>query len=376
MFLKIRINAFLIFLLISVVINAVKGTNNIDVPKARIILVNPGIFYIRSIDQLIKDKILDTAILEFEAVFYSKCEIKRSDTDDYIKEKNLDYIKSSEVNGDLNNQTIYRINECSDQFRQIFENSDGIIFFGGWDIPPVYYGQKTKLTTDINTPNRHLFELSFLFHLLGRNQNPDHYGFLHTKPAYSVFGICLGMQSMNVATGGDMYQDIPSDIYRLDYVEDVLKIDPGKMHRNYNKHLYPENEINSHSYHKVKILDKDIKSALNVEDRFYPLVVSSHHQAVKKPGKDMLVAATSMDGKVIEMLRHKNFKNVFGTQFHPEFYTIYDPGSDKFKLSLLDKNPMTEHEMIKKNGSFNFHTNIWKYFSLKVIESKNSRSKN
>lgn len=341
--------------------------------KAKIVLVNPGVFYIRSIDFLVQTHVLDTALIEFESVFYTKSEVKYSDTDDYIRENKLHYILNREIYGNLNISTIYKKNDGTDDFREIFDNSDGIIFFGGWDIPPVYYGQKTELTVDINTPNRHLFELSFLFHLLGGNQNRDFKAFMRLKPDYMVLGICLGMQSMNVATGGDMYQDIPSDIYGLKYVEEILGQDKDQMHRNYYKSLYPEKEINSHSFHPIKILDKNTKSDFNLGDNFYPLVVSSHHQAVKNLGKNMVVAATSMDGKVIEMLLHKKYKNVIGTQFHPEFYTIYDPDSEKVKFNPGEMEPMTEHEMILKNASFQFHLDFWKMIQNKAILSKSQR---
>ncbi len=341
-----------------------------DSLKSKVILVNPGSFYIRSIDQLVNDKILDTAMLQFHAVFYSGSEIKKSETDAYMKKNGLEYIKSIEIDCDLDFISIYRPNECSSQFREIFKNSDGIIFFGGWDIPPAYYGQQTALTTEINTPNRHLFELSFLFHLLGGYQNSGHREFLIDKPSYVVLGICLGMQSMNVATGGDMYQDIPSFIYKKEYAEEVIKLDSDKRHRNYYKNLYPENEINSHSFHRIKITDDELRANLKIKDDFFPLVVSSHHQAVRKKGKDILFAGTSMDGKVVEILKHKKYNNVLGTQFHPEFYTIYDPESDKFKINPEDPEPMTEYQMLNKHNSFDFHRNIWKYFNERINMKK------
>jgi putative glutamine amidotransferase len=338
--------------------------------KAKIVLVNPGVFYIRSIDFLVQTQVLDTALIEFESVFYTKSEVRYSDTDDYIRENKLQYISNREIYGNLNISTIYKKNDCTDDFREIFDNSDGIIFFGGWDIPPVYYGQKTELTVDINTPNRHLFELSFLFHLLGGNQNRDFKGFMQLKPDYMVLGICLGMQSMNVATGGDMYQDIPSNIYGLKYVEEVTDQEKDNIHRNYFKNNYPEKEINSHSFHRIDITDKNIMKFLGIPKDNFPLVVSSHHQAIKNPGAGMVVAAKSLDGKVVEMMVHSEYKNVIGTQFHPEFYTIYDPDSDKLKLNPEDPEPMTEHEMIIKNNSFQFHLDFWKMIQNKAILSK------
>ncbi len=54
-------------------------------------------------------------------------------------------------------------------------------------------------TTD---PGRHFFEVSFLFHLLGGSRNESFKPLLDENPGYMVTGFCLGMQSMNVATGG------------------------------------------------------------------------------------------------------------------------------------------------------------------------------
>lgn len=136
-----------------------------QIEKPVIALVNPGSFYLKSINQLVKTGIIDTAKVSFEAVFYSKCEVKPEEANQFMIENNVNYIPVSQIDGNLSMENIYKENDCSLKFREVFNNTSGIIFFGGWDIPPYYYGQKTKLTTEIKTPNRHLFELSFLFHL-------------------------------------------------------------------------------------------------------------------------------------------------------------------------------------------------------------------
>jgi hypothetical protein len=61
----------------------------------------------------------------------------------------------------------------------------------------------------ITDPHRHYLELSFLFHLLGGFQDESFLPLLEERPEYPVLGICLGMQSMNVATGGDMIRIFP-----------------------------------------------------------------------------------------------------------------------------------------------------------------------
>lgn len=369
------VNAKILLIVISICLTGIyelSAANNpvfSEVSKAKIILVNPDSFYLKSIDFLVSLNVIDTTLINFEAVFYTKCEVNSDHGKKFKLDHRINYLEISEVDGTLNVDNIYTENDCSDDFKKYFTNSDGIIFFGGWDIPPAYYGQKTELLTDIYTPNRHLFELSFLYHLLGSYQSNDNFELLTSNPKYMVLGICLGMQSMNVATGGDMYQDIPQDIYGLKYVEDVLSLDANKRHRNYNRNLYTDKELNSHSFHHVKILDKEI---LKLSGNSNPLVVSSHHQAVNKIGKNLIVAATSIDGKVVEMLRHKKYSGVIGTQFHPEFFTLYDPDSRKVKTGPNDE-IMTEHEVLIKNGSYQFHIDLWKYFQQKVLESANKK---
>lgn len=342
--------------------------------KTKIVLINPDVFYLKSIAYMTKNGIINANDIEYLAVFYTKSEIKYSEAKNFVKENNIKCVKFKEIYGNLDINSIYTKNECTDDFRDVFKNSDGIIFFGGWDIPPVYYEQKTKLTVGIKTPNRHLFELSFLFHLLGGNQNSSFNNFLEEKPNYPVMGICLGMQTMNVATGGDMYQDIPSDIYELKYVEDVLTLGADQMHRNYNKQLYPEADINNHSFHHVKIINKELRKKLKLKNEFNPMVASSHHQAVKNLGKNIIVAATSMDGKVIEMLVHKKYPNVIAPQFHPEFIYLHDPDSKKRKFHPDEKEMLTEHEVLVKNNSYQFHLDFWELFikSVKTFEKSNT----
>ena len=338
-------------------------TNNENSDKTKIILVNPGVFYLKSLAYLTDNKIIDIKNLEYEAVFYAKNEISYDDAEIFLKVYDISYIKLKKVEGNLTKDNLYKDNSCTKSFIELFENSDGIIFLGGADIPPVTYDQKTNLLAGIKTPNRHYFELSFLYHLLGR-VNDKYKPLLKQNPGYVIFGICLGMQTMNVATGGDMYQDIPSDIYGLKYVEDVLALDENKIHRSYWRQIDTDNNLNNHSFHKIKLVDNQFfinKFKLNKNDQ--PIVVSSHHQAVKNIGKGFKVVATSLDGKVIEALHHKKYKNVLGIQFHPEFYGLHNPVSKKVKMKTSDKELLTEHELMKQAGAYQFQLAYWKYFS-------------
>ncbi|MCF6240784.1 MAG: gamma-glutamyl-gamma-aminobutyrate hydrolase family protein [Bacteroidales bacterium] len=339
-------------------------TDSLPEHKTRVILVNPGVFYLKSLVYLTENKIIDIKNLEYLAVFYEKAEISIDNAKKYVEDNHIDYIKFQVVSGNLSPENLYRSNDCSDSFKKLVNESDGIIFLGGWDIPAKVYGQKTSLLTGIHTPNRHYFELSFLYHLLGRTGSTETEALLDKKPDYVVFGICLGMQSMNVATGGDMYQDIPHDIYGLDYVEDVLAMDKDNIHRSYWGNISTDKNLDNHSFHRIKFTDtKFWTKGFGIKKTEMPYVVSSHHQAVKNIGKGFKIIATSLDGKVVEGLKHKKYKNVLGVQFHPEFYTLHEPDSKKMKIKPSDTELMTEYEMMKRLGGYDFQVKYWKYFS-------------
>ena len=339
-------------------------SKTIQTDTTKIVLVNPGVFYLKSLTYLTDNKYIEIDKLEYQAVFYSKSEVSYDKAKQYIVDNNITNIKLQIVEGDLNKDNLYQENSCSKSFYQIFKNSNGIIFLGGWDIPPYLYNQKTNILTGIYTPNRHYFELSFLFHLLGGSQNKQHKAFLKEKPNYVVSGICLGMQSMNVATGGDMYQGIPSDVYELIYVEDVLKLDINKIHRNYWRNIDTDSALNCHNFHKIKFAkSKLFTEGLGLKADCQPMVCSSHHQAIKNMGQGIRIEATSLDGKIVEAISHKKYKNVFGVQFHPEFYYLYDPDSKKVKMKPTDTILMTEYEMLLKYKSFDFHKKYWQFFS-------------
>jgi putative glutamine amidotransferase len=353
----------LIVVLLSIQLNVIYAQKSTNTEKNRVILVNPGVFYLKSVAYLTDNKIIDIENVEYQAVFYTKNEISYDEAEKFIKENDIPYISLTQIDGDLTSENLFKENSCTESFIQLFENSDGIIFLGGWDLPAGSFNQKTSLLAGIKTPNRHYFELSFLYHLLGR-EGDEYIPLLEKKPDYVVFGICLGMQTMSVATGGDMYQDIPTEIYGLSYVEDVLALDKNKIHRNYWRNISTDKALDNHSFHQIKLINNQFFTnnfGLNKNDK--PYVCSSHHQAVKTVGKGFEVAATSIDGKVIEAIYHNKYKNVLGVQFHPEFYYLHDPDSKKFKLNPNDVKLLTEHEIIMSLGGYAFNLKYWKYFS-------------
>jgi putative glutamine amidotransferase len=161
-----------------------------------------------------------------------------------------------------------------------------------------------------STPVRSLYEYALLSFLL------DHHSpYLARRPDYLVVGYCYGMQAMNVALGGTLWQSIPVELYRQQYVEDVIAAGPENMHRNYHLAVYPTPvELYRGWFHPLKTVTESpwIKNEPGV------YVLSNHQQAVRELGQNLRILATSQDGKVAEVMQHTRFPNVLAVQGHPE----------------------------------------------------------
>lgn len=165
---------------------------------------------------------------------------------------------------------------------QYAERLDGLIISGGKDIPPSLYGEQAIPATDALSEDRPLFEIA----LVRRFREMD-------KP---VLGICYGCQLLNVAFGGTLIQDIPSQVGN------------GVKHRR-------TSSAEAHARHVVTVRKgsrlRGILGVGGVE------IVSSHHQAVKQPAPGFRVTADAPDG-VIETIELENARFFVGVQWHPE----------------------------------------------------------
>ena len=334
-----------------------------DSDKTRIVIVNPDLDYVQSFVFLVENGIINIPELEFVGIIYEKSNHKYDEIKKYLGENRYPYFKIEKVNGSLKPGTLYKRNSCSNEFLRLFNESDGILFLGGPDIPSVTYESKTNLLTRITDPHRHYFELSFLFHLLGGSQNQSFPPFLEENKDYVVNAFCLGMQTMNVATGGTLYQDIPSEIYGLIYVEDLFDLDPDKQHRGYNGNLHPDNEMIWCNFHRIRLKkEMFLVKEMGLDADEFPYVLSSHHQAIKEVGRGLKIAAESMDGQIVEALEHIEYENVFGVQFHPEFRELYDPNSERVRININDENMFTLNDILIEKSAVQFHRKYWEYF--------------
>ena len=272
---------------------------------------------------------------------------------------------------------LFRENLWTPQFREIFATASGIIFTGGMDIPPALYGQGISLLTEPTTPARSRFEISFLFHLLGGGQNPAFTPFLAARGDFPVLAICLGAQSLNVATGGTLIQDIPSEVYGQKTVEEVLAAGPDRVHSGvYLEKLYPNDSELTYAFHRLRLGGDSVfvrRMGMAGGDR--PYVATAHHQAIAKLGAGLRVTATSLDGKIVEAVEHDLFANVLGIQFHPERHTLYRKGFFQRQKTgaPLDFNPL---DFLQAHPpSYSFHLAIWKWFAEQVKAQNNKKSR-
>jgi putative glutamine amidotransferase len=256
--------------------------------KKYVILTNPTVQNLKTVQYLVNAHLLDVnRKIKFVGVYYEGQNYDFSQTRNYIDENGLKNFYLHEVRGALNESNIFDDNNCVADLKTIFENSVGVFFFGGPDIPPAVYGEENTRSV-VTDPNRHLFESTFLYHLLGGYQNENYQPFLQNRPRYLVTGFCLGMQTMNVATGGTLIQDIPAELFGAETPDAALKIGRANLHRNYWQEIVQDTLLMSCNLHTIAFTDNHFfGDIVNVPKRWSPRVYSSHHQAAEKLGKGM-----------------------------------------------------------------------------------------
>jgi len=330
----------------------------------RLTILYPSIGSLKALVGLRKQGLLSIKNLNVVGIYHKQEKTDYQKSKDFIKEEKIDWLEFFELNGDIHKDNLFKNNPLSDEFKKIFDDSDGIIFFGGADIPPYIYNDRANLHTIITTPVRSFMELSFIFHLIGGFQDPDFLPFLESRPEFPVLGLCLGMQSLNVGTGGTLVQDIWSETYGKTYVEEVIELGKDVWHTNPFSRLYPEKDLFPYIFHPIRLKAKGmLVSVMGMTPSDTPYILSAHHQMAKNIGKGFRVTATSMDEKVIEAIEHEYYPNVLGLQFHPEFASIWD-SKITYKFTPDDVDKITVIDFLRgKPPSINFHKKIWEWFT-------------
>lgn len=325
-------------------------------PGKILIITDPTVAKLINIKNLVDLKILDIPGLKIIGLYNTNQKYDFSESSRFVKNNKMAYLELKGISMNIPIDSLFCRNGCSAVFNDLFLNSDGIIFTGGEDIPPFLYHEKTSLLTNI-LPFERLYELSLMYHLIADNPQPVK-AFLEEKPDYFVFGICLGMQVMNVASGGTLFQDIPMEIYHYDNAEDILKQPKENRHRNYLTNIQNSEKLIGTNFHTIRIDTACFLSKIyDFKTKPAPLVASSHHQSVNEIGRNLKISAFSPDGKVIEVIEHTIYPNVFGFQFHPEYKFIY-AASPESKTSIST----TAHDELSQND-IDFNIALWKYVS-------------
>lgn len=336
-----------------------------------LLLIHPTEKNVSSFRSLLNEKIIPISVPYKIIGVYHKNEIyDYNKTADYLKINAIKNVILYCINGSISQDSIFYKNQMHNDFISLINASDGAVFTGGPDLPPYIYNEKTLLNTLIEDPYRHFMEISFLAHLLGTSRNKAVQPLILKKPKYAVLGICLGMQSMNVAAGGTLIQDIPSQLYQINSVEEVLLLPEAKIHVNYHEKLLPTGEIFWGTMHPIVFVGSNtnfnnyLKHQINV--------VSAHHQCVGQLAEDYETIAFSTDLKVPEIIVHKQFPHVLGVQFHPELLAIYDDKLHlKFKLNA--DSIIFSEEYAGKKGLL-FHYDLWKMFATMLEQSCKTRN--
>ncbi|HSA96233.1 MAG TPA: gamma-glutamyl-gamma-aminobutyrate hydrolase family protein [Acidobacteriota bacterium] len=333
----------------------------------RLAIFNPEVFNIRALAELRKQKILDIPDLIVVGVYHVKQRDDFSGSRKYVAENRLDWFKFHAVTAEVSEPALFRTNAATPDLALILKKTDGLIFFGGPDIPASVYGEKTSLFTEITDPFRHYLEVSAAFQLLGGSQDPKFKPLLAARPDFAVLAICLGFQTLNVGTGGTLIQDIRADAYGKTTVEDVIALGPEQWHTNPYRALFPLDKLMGYSFHSLQLGDGSVfVKEMGFKSADHPRILSAHHQAIGKMGQDLLATASSRDGRIIEAVEHRTFKSVLGVQFHPEHSALWDPeprfgmkpGEERTSLlAILEGTP----------PSLAFNKAIWAWFASKLV---------
>lgn len=167
---------------------------------------------------------------------------------------------------------------------RLLDHLSGLILSGGADVDPALYGQERHEKLGRVIPERDAFELALAREALRRG--------------LPILAICRGQQVLNVATGGTLVQDIPSQI-------------PG------SKVDHDPDTERWATVHQVTIRPGTrLREILGTET---VAVNSFHHQAVDAPGTGVVVSATAEDG-VVEGIELPGQPFAVGVQWHPESF--------------------------------------------------------
>lgn len=174
------------------------------------------------------------------------------------------------------------LDEAEQLAGEILDGCDGLLLSGGTDVDPKIFGEIPHTALGRVDGPRDPFEITLAREAIRRDM--------------PVLGICRGLQVLNVALGGTLVQDIPSDI-------------PGSVaHENGEDRLAIGHVVDIAPGSKLAQLLSATRVGVN----------SFHHQAAKSLGHGLVLSATSPEDGIVEGLEMPDLKFVVAVQWHPE----------------------------------------------------------
>lgn len=170
------------------------------------------------------------------------------------------------------------------------EALDGLVLQGGADVSPLTYGELPLKSEWEGDRIRDTYEIDLLEEFKSAG-----------KP---VLGICRGLQLINVAFGGTLYQDI------------------SEQHEDKLTHYSPD-AYDQH-FHSISFVPGSGLAQL-YPDLHGARVNSIHHQAVRRLGNELAIEAVSVPDELVEAIRWHGPSYVVAVQWHPEFHDPRDP---------------------------------------------------
>lgn len=166
---------------------------------------------------------------------------------------------------------------------RLLDGIDGLLITGsGPDLPPRLYGERQRYRFPLVSERRADFELELVHQARTRD--------------LPLLGICGGMQTVNVACGGSLFQDIPSQVqHAMDHRQKAKAV---------------------HVSHAVSVAPNSLLRA--IVKRATVMVNSSHHQSVKNVGPPLRASAVAQDG-IVEAIEAPAQRFLLAVQWHPEF---------------------------------------------------------
>lgn len=177
---------------------------------------------------------------------------------------------------------------------------DGLLLTGGQDVSPQLYNEEPRHVMGETSPERDASELALIKSAIALK-----------KP---MLGVCRGMQLLNVALGGSLYQDLHTDADIA--IQHVQKSQPDCP------------------THSIKIEPESHLASLITYDNH---VNSIHHQAVKQLGEGFSATAWSLDGIIEAIERIDEQMSIIGVQWHPELSFTKQPESLALFTDLINR---------------------------------------